>query len=419
MRSQTISNNAPGLSVSKMVSKKTPLVLIHPNVRSATPLWKHFLTQLDQRFIFVELTDAVVSVGQLWSLLAAAFEAQTETRLPPADSARTLSAYSKLLIQAFKEAGPLWLLVDSFDLADEDALCAWLTLVIQQLPVGCHLVLNSRRLSRLLLNEPRLAGKMTLYPIDSDKLLNDYLRQPADQVLVEVSALGAGTVIVNGKRITQWEGLLPFAMFFYFIDRGMMTRDEIFKTFWPELSKIEATNVFHVTKRKINELVGFEVTTYWSGFYRLSPLVKLHYDVAQFSEAIQYGMLASGAEALALFQTAHRVYRGTFLSTLTYPWATSRREQLSAAYADGLTAIAQHYEAKNDSEQALATYLRALNAQPQRDDLLYSAMTLFQAHGQPERAFSLYQRIVTVLKAQFDLAPQKRTIQLAEQLRKH
>ena len=99
MRSQTISNNAPGLSVSKMVSKKTPLVLIHPNVRSATPLWKHFLTQLDQRFIFVELTDAVVSVGQLWSLLAAAFEAQTETRLPPADSARTLSAYSKLLIQ--------------------------------------------------------------------------------------------------------------------------------------------------------------------------------------------------------------------------------------------------------------------------------------------------------------------------------
>ena len=41
----------------------------------------------------------------------------------------------------------------------------------------------------------------------------------------------------------------------------MVTRDEIFETFWPGLPTKEATNVFHVTKRKISERLGYELTS--------------------------------------------------------------------------------------------------------------------------------------------------------------
>src|SRR5204863_8076031 len=143
-----------------------------------------------------------------------------------------------------------------------------------------------------------------------------------------VYGLGPGQALINGKRIDQWDGLLPRSLFFYFVDRGMITRDEIFQTFWPTLSIREATNVFHVTKRKISEILGFDLTVYWSGFYRISPDIDLHYDVIKFAENVQNSVIADDDEASPLLQHAIYLYRGLFLSTIEMPWSIARRNEL-------------------------------------------------------------------------------------------
>ena len=67
----------------------------------------------------------------------------------------------------------------------------------------------------------------------------------------------------------------------------MVTRAEIFQTFWPNLTTREATNVFHVTKRKISEVLGTELTVYGSSFYHISPQIQLSYDVSLFNQLVQ------------------------------------------------------------------------------------------------------------------------------------
>jgi len=99
--------------------------------------------------------------------------------------------------------------------------------------------------------------------------------------------LGRGYAYINGNSIDEWDGPLPRSVFFYFVDHPLMTRDEILETFWPEVGKQEATNVFHVTKLKITERIGFEMTVYSSGFYRPSKDMIFHYDVAQFEGEIK------------------------------------------------------------------------------------------------------------------------------------
>jgi len=121
-----------------------------------------------------------------------------------------------------------------------------------------------------------------------DNVMLNVEEKPRPQV--EVYSLGRGYALVNGQPITNWDGALPRNLFFYFMDHHLVTRDEIFSTFWPELSVKEATNVFHVTKRKISERISmkvegnknYELTQYSAGFYVPSDKVIRHYDVGDF-----------------------------------------------------------------------------------------------------------------------------------------
>ena len=63
----------------------------------------------------------------------------------------------------------------------------------------------------------------------------------------------------------------------------MATRDDIFNTFWPSLSIKEATNVFHVTKRKVNEILGFETR------YRVDNYAYIHRETVGFRLLEQTG----------------------------------------------------------------------------------------------------------------------------------
>src|SRR5690606_6778276 len=167
------------------------------------------------------------------------------------------------------------LLLDECDCAQPEALDALLTDVLDRMPVG-RVIVWTRHPPHALLENDNLRGQMSFVPVDESLMLWDYAQRNGEKkVLLEVRALGTGRVLRDGKSVDNWDGLLPRSLFFYLVDKGMTTRNDIFNTFWPNLSVREATNVFHVTKRKISEVLGTDLTVYWSGFYHISPDIEL------------------------------------------------------------------------------------------------------------------------------------------------
>jgi len=260
------------------------------------------------------------------------------------------------------------------------------------------------------------SGRLALLPVMPQDMLLNYLEPEDGKVLLEVRALGSGQVLIDGRQIMQWDGALPRSLFFYFIDRGMTTRDEVFATFWPGLSTREATNVFHVTKRKISEILGVDLTVYSSGFYRISPEIELHYDVVSFGESVQNSAVAEPAEAYELLDRAIALHERDFLTAMDQAWANRRREELRRTYVDALTAQARIYEDRGMPAEALGLYNRAFGAFPQREDLARAQMRLYHQANQPQRAMLVYRRLVKELERSLGVVPSPETTALAEEI---
>jgi hypothetical protein len=256
--------------------------------------------------------------------------------------------------------GARTLILDEVDRAGADALDRLLPHALDVLGFP-RVVLFGREIAAPTLNNPALFAQAAFVPASAELLLTDYAARQPGETLLEVRVLGNGGVMVNGRAITQWDGLLPRALFFYLVDRGLATRNDIFASFWPKLSPREATNVFHVTKRKINEMLGIDLTIYYSGFYRVSPEIRVTYDLTLFSELFQQSEVAAPAEAEALLTRALALYRGPFLANVRMDWAARRRGELIEIYADALCALAALYENQGRTVEALGLYARALN----------------------------------------------------------
>jgi DNA-binding SARP family transcriptional activator len=243
---------------------------------------------------------------------------------------------------------------------------------------------------------------------------------------LEVYALGRGYALVNGQEITNWDGALPRNLFFFFMDNPLVTRDEIFETFWPDLSVKEATNVFHVTKRKISERIGmkvhepgsYELTQYTSGFYIPSTKVVRHYDAVDFREAIERALIASNErEEENLYRRAIDLYKAAYLQTINMHWVEERRGSLRELYSQALIGMGRINKLRHDNERALGFFTRALRETPGREDIHREVMSLYITLGMHEDARAQYQHLEKMLKSELSIKPSRETQELYEMIK--
>ncbi|MBI1259377.1 MAG: hypothetical protein GC204_18070 [Chloroflexi bacterium] len=362
------------------------IILIHPNIKA-----QHlaFIGILD-RAIYVRFEGVKLTEAQLQPQLEAALNAQDETL------AGTTS----------------WIILDEADRIAPTALKKLLLRLLKEFKNGRLLVL-SRVLPEGLLDDKVIGSQATFIPNDPKLMLWDYAQRGSD-VLLEVRAFGEGRVHLNGRLVDSWDGALPRALFFYLIDRGMVTRAEIFQTFWPNLTTREATNVFHVTKRKISEVLGTELTVYGSSFYHISPRIQLSYDVSLFNQLVQDSESPEqGADAL---RQALWLYRGDFLTSLKADWVADRRESLQQAGCDVLVTLGKLCENTNNPREALGYYLRASHLKPDREDSTHAVMRLYRDLDMQDDARRAYRRLVKTLNDHLHVAPSQQVQQLADQI---
>jgi DNA-binding SARP family transcriptional activator len=282
-----------------------------------------------------------------------------------------------------------------------------------------RILLLSRLVPDFIRTNPAISAHTHIVPIDSRLMFPDYI-EAHQKTLLEVRALGSGHVFLNGKPITDWDGELPRNLFFYLIDRGMATRPQIFDAFWPDLPIHEATNVFHVTKRKINEILDLDLTQYSGGFYRIAPNIELVYDVSLFKDLMQRSAVETNNAAYELLERAIWLYKGDFLSGIdsqTNTWVNSRRHELIQLYGESLFTQGKLIEQSGDIPVALGLFIRASALNRQREDLAGIIMDLYRKLGLYEDALKTYERIEADISDTLGISPAQWLQDLAANVR--
>lgn len=323
-------------------------------------------------------------------------------------------------------AEPVVLYIDEIDkIPLDEPFIQFIESLVGSLPENVQLAVSSRLLTYNPWASMVAEGKAAVLGTEQrkDDMMFTVEDEPRPQI--EVFSFGRGHVLVNGQPITNWDGALPRNLFFFFLDRPLVTRDEIFEVFWPALSVKEATNVFHVTKRKITERINmkvqqsgsFELTQYNSGFYLPSEKVVRHYDASDFVESVEKAIIATDQrEQQYLYSRAIDLYKAPFLQTIEMEWVINRREQLRQMYAQALVGMGRLFASEGDDRQALGYLTRALKEIPEREDIHRHVMSLYVKLGMVEDALNQYQFLASHLQDTQRINPSPETVALYEMI---
>jgi DNA-binding SARP family transcriptional activator len=335
------------------------------------------------------------------------------------------AASQKVLQSALEEQGSSGTMADVrlliLDECDRIQLDGLERLLVELLPLeNLRILLLSRLIPSFVRTNAGIRSRTSIIPSNASLMFPDYIASVNDPKLLEVRALGGGHVLLNGRPITNWDGELPLNLFFFLIDKGMTTRSQIFDVFWPELPVHEATNVFHVTKRKVNEILGLDLTTYSGGFYRISSGINLIYDVSLFKDLMQRSAIESQNAAQELLSRAIWLYKGDFLISIdakVNPWVEDRRHEMSQLYGEALFTQAKLTEQSGDIQTALGLFIRASALNRQREDLAGIIMMLYRKLGMFADALKTYERIETDIAETLGISPAQWLQDLAANIR--
>ncbi|MEO1444444.1 MAG: bacterial transcriptional activator domain-containing protein, partial [Chloroflexota bacterium] len=259
----------------------------------------------------------------------------------------------------------------------------------------CRIIINSRTLPRLPWVSLVAQGLAVL--LEDDQLIEDnfYSLTEDSEETLEVYALGPGFVLMNGKPIETWEGHLPRLLFFFALDRPVVTRSEICHAFWPELDTDQAVNVFHVTKRRLHKALQMDVLVHDEGYYRVNPQFAVSYDVMDFVHILMEGRDESLGKKgrMKAWQRAIDMYRGPFLQGHSDHWISSRRYDYQTGYLEALTSMATVRLNEGRKEHALSLFQKAVTEDNTRQDLHREIMRLFASMGRRSEAAGHYQAV--------------------------
>ncbi|MDZ4765010.1 MAG: bacterial transcriptional activator domain-containing protein [Chloroflexota bacterium] len=309
------------------------------------------------------------------------------------DFSQLLSAFTADLAELGNE--PFLLILDEYDYTDTaDAIQTFVEGLIIRIPSHGKIVINSRTLPRL----PWLSLMASRHAmiLDDDQTVVEHFYNPPKQStdMLDVRALGPGFVTFNGHTVDIWEGHLPRLLFFFALDRPVITRSEICQAFWATLDAEQAVNVFHVTKRRLHKALNTDVLIHEDGIYRINPNLDLHYDAAEFVTLLLNGRDIANPNRIDAYQRALELYRGAFLLGHSDRWIVERRAHYQIGYLEAINAIAGHWLADQRPEHALSVYQHALVDAEWRETIQCKIMRLYLLMGRRSEAAAQLQRVI-------------------------
>lgn len=388
------------------------VIILYPQTSYSTLFLSYLLENVSGQFLYYRLKATDQSIQQMLTGLiqelnanGQAFGNKTQKALKSDNLDKIAQAFAADL-ENYDDEALLYLdELDRLDLSDDYR--NFFATVIQNLKKQTKLVINSRQLTLEPWQQAIADGHAVVIGTERRQSQLMFSMDERDKPQLEIYAFGRGEAIINGLSVDSWDGALPRQLFFYFIDKDLITRNEIFETFWSSLNVKEATNVFHVTKRKISERLSlnvlddenYELTTYYNGFYRPADKIARHYDVAEFETAIdEASMTFDDDEQAKLYRRALNLYRAPFLTGIDMPWVYDRREKLQRKLLEALIGLARLNKSAQQLDESLGYFMCAIHEKPLREDLHREVMLLYLALGHPSDALKQYQQLEALLQ---------------------
>lgn len=406
------------------------VIIIYPQATDRAVYFSYLFDVIDAPLLYYRHKPSITNLPQCMRRFVQQLQSEQPTFGNRAQQALESDASPQDLAQALctdlEAFGECVLYLDDIDgLEINDSYAEFFAALVNNVPDSAKLVVSARELPTNPWQSLVLDGAATVIGTERVGSRRMFSVENADRPQLEIYAFGRGHAIINGKPVDSWDGALPRNLFFYFIDNQLVTRDEVFAAFWPALNQKEATNVFHVTKRKISERLSanvlddenYELTAYSTGFYRPSDKVSRHYDVAAFEEAIDEAtMTFDDDEQAVLYQRAVDIYQSPFLLTIDMDWVHERREKLQRSLIEALIGLARYHKAGERSERALGYFARSLREAPLREDIHREIMTLYRDMGYVDEARKQYTYLETRLQDELGVTPGPETQQLWQSL---
>lgn len=395
-------------NLSKMIetfaheSQHASLVLLHPRSRYRSLLVAHLLNSKDSKVFYYAfgpddlnlqsfITGLIHDLSYQYPMFGRHINIIPQSR---GDDPEALIDAMLMELNDLANGQEIVFVLDEYDRSDTaDDIQQFIERLIGRLPLGIRFVINGRTLPRLPWVS-MIAQRRAVLIEDERLIAKDFYEiETQGKVKLEVTAFGPGNVYMNGTGIDVWEGHLPRLLFFFTLDRPIVTRSEICTAFWPELSDEQAVNVFHVTKRRLHKALDMDVLVHDDGYYRVNPEMAVHYDVMDFVSALMAGRDENNPNRMAAWQKAIDLYRGPFLQGHADNWITARRADYRAGYLEALTEMAHIRLSEERPEHALALFQRVLVEDFSRVETHEQVMRLFTQMGRRSEAAAHYQRM--------------------------
>ncbi len=412
-------------------SKSKKVILLYPWTNYRNLFLTYFLSNARDGLLYYRIAaDQNTISAWLYGLVSefehvlGKFGTRLRDMLPTGDPVSMGKALAADL--ALLKFDPITLYIDELDRVpmDED-FNKFMAALVKNLPEKVQIAFSSR----LLMYQPwiDMVTRGEAVVLGTEYRRNDvmFTVETSPHPQLEVYALGRGHALVNGQQVTNWDGALPRNLFFFFIDHPLVTRDEIFQSFWPELNVKEATNVFHVTKRKITERVSakiadggnYELTQYNAGFYLPSDKMVRHYDVEDFIDAVERAISADDLHQMTHYHMrAIDIYKAPFLQTIEMSWVVQRREELRSLYAKSLIGMGKIVKLRGEMDSAFGFFNRALKEVPEREDVHRDVMEILMSVGKYQEARDQYDHLETMLKDRLNIDPSRETREMKDQI---
>lgn len=403
------------------------VVFFYPWRNFRTFFLTHFLTQERPELLYYRVTGDVKTLHHLLSDLAREFNqvlgnfgATVMAALETHDPQRMAQALAADL-SALRNR-PVIVYIDEFErvLADSD-VPAFLDALVNALQGDVQIAFNSRLLSSPIMNALVARGQAAILGNVQHRRDLFFTTEAQAKPQLEIFAFGQGAAFLDGKEIASWDGMLPRNLFYYLIDHPLVTRDEIFADFWPEVPLKDATDIFHVTKHKVTEVMGrrmsvagdYEITQYKQGFYLPSENLVRHYDVECFENAVEQALESSDPHEMEiLLRQALDLYQAHYLEDSDAAWVVRRREQLMRLHCEACIWMARILEQRGERQETVDLYTQAINEYPQREDVHRAIIRLYLQLGRVDRAREQYRVLDRNLYQQLGITPTRESLEL-------
>lgn len=408
-------------------SADTQVVMLHPESRLRSMLIAHLLSEAPKPIYYYAIGADDVSIESFVDGITHDLANQHPTfgrNLYQTNWRDYDNMDLEIVVDAFVadldeiSSEPYMLILDDFDASDTaDLIQVFWERVVRKMPPQCQLVINSRTLPRMPWVSLMARNRAVMLK-DTEAIRELFYRPPMPDAPVSIDAvgLGPGGVTINGRTIEDWEGHLPRLLLFFVLERPLATRDEICRTFWPELDSEQAVNVFHVTKRRLHKALDYDVLVHQDGYYQVNPEAAVTYDVEDFTAKLMKGRLGmEGEDAFQFWQAAASAYSGPFLQGHTEYWIEERREDFLLGYLEAMSALAHIRLAEGREEQALNLLLKAVSEDPRQEHIHRDIMQLYSNLGRRGEAAGHFKQLKEML-AEEGREPEAATLELYEEI---